>query len=501
MDQTLPDAGPTEPSLTTRVVRGAGWMFAGKSAGRALAVIKLIILARLLSPDDFGLFGLMMLATMALDTFTRTGFGEALIQFKDDTDHLDTAWTLHVIRGFILAGTILLIAPFAARFFNEPRLIPLLQAFSVAPIISSLENIGAVYFRKELQFGKLITLNLCADILAMIVGIALAIILRNVWALVGATVTACVARVALSYVLHPYRPHFRMRRDSVRRLFHFGVWLTGSSILLFLAMKGDRIILGHLLGAYALGVFGMAWQIADLPASQIGSLLNQVMMPAYAKAQDARERMARAFQRVLELVATLVLPLAIFMMLGAPELVLGVIGDGWREAIMPLRILALVAFLRAIDSTTTPLFLGTGRPRLQFWKTLTRGAVTLTLVYPLTARYGINGTALAGLAGVLSLTPMMLWAMRITDTPIGSIVHSLMPGLLLAACVVLGILLARLLPILHPTIMLIAMALVVALLALPVAWGVYRVYDTGPFRLLKEGVAAADIKMPNWTES
>ena len=497
-----PDDTPKVPSLTTKVVRGAGWMFAGKFTGRALAAIKLIILARLLSPDDFGLFGIMMLATMALNTFTQTGFDKALIQFPDDTEsHLDTAWTIQILRGVLLATVLFFSAPLIAWFFGEPRIIPLLQFFCIAPLIAGFDNIGIIYFKKDLHFKRQVFFSLSVDVVAMLVGVTLAIILRNVWALVWATLSAGITRNVLSYALHPYRPRLRLRAESARRLFGYGGWLLGSSILLFLSMKGDRIILGHLLGAYALGVFGMAWQFADLTTSQISDLLNHVMMPAYAKAQGARERLARAFQRVLEFVSTLALPLTAFMVLAAPEIVLGIIGDEWNDAIMPLRILSLAAFLRAIDATTTPLFLGTGRPRLQFWKNLARGVVTLALVYPLTVRYGVSGTALAGLVGVAALAPMMVWATRITGISLTACTRALLPGLLLAACAGAGILLARLLPITNPTLMLVAMVFLVASVAIPVAWGLYRAYDTGPFRLLKEGVAAADIKLPSWMES
>lgn len=489
-----------DASLTTTVVRGAGWMFAGKLAGRGLAVIKLIVLARLLSPDDFGLFGLMMLATMALDTFTRTGFDKALIQFPADAHtHLDTAWTIQILRGLALAGLLYAGAPLAAWFFDEPRITPLLRVFCVAPVIAGFDNIGIVYLMKNLNYVRQVFFTLCIDTTAMIVGIALALQFRNVWALVGATLTACVVRNVLSYVMHPYRPRLAMKKESVRRLLGYGVWLLGSSILVFVSVKGDRIVLGHLLGASALGIFGVAVQIADLPASQITVVLNNVMMPAYAKAQGARDRLGRAFVRVLELVATLSLPLTALLVFAAPEIILGLIGEQWAAAIRPLQILALVSLVQSIDGTTTPLYLGTGHPRLQFTRTLIRGVVTLALVIPLTLRWGVSGTALADLAGIAILIPLMKRALRIAGVPVARTLTCLAPGVLLSLCVLIGVHAARFLPLDRPLWVLIAAALFSAALSVPVVWFQYRLYGTGPLRLIKDGAWVAGIRRPKQT--
>ena len=147
-----------EPSLTSRVVKGGAWVFAGKMAGRGLQLVKMVVLARLLVPEDFGLFGIVMLALAAMETFTQTGFHTALIQKKDDIEqYLDTAWTVQVVRGLVLAAALFLSAPLFAWFFDEPRVVPLLQALSAIEVLRGLSNIGTVYFEKELEFRKQVT--------------------------------------------------------------------------------------------------------------------------------------------------------------------------------------------------------------------------------------------------------------------------------------------------------------------------------------------------------
>ena len=442
-EPTQADGAP-KTSLTSRVVKGSAWVFVGKLASRGLQAIKLVVLARLLVPDDFGLFGIVMLSLAAVGTFTQTGFQTALIQKQGDTeDYLDTAWTVQVSRGFLLAAALFAAAPVIAWFFDEPRVVPLLQVLSAIELVRGFTNIGIVYFQKELEFHKQVANQLISSTVALAVGVTLAWHLRNVWALVWGSLAGQLTSTALSYALHPYRASIRVDRGQAAELFGFGRWILGNSIVSFLAMKVDQIILGRLLGAAALGVYNMAERIGGLVPTEFMHLTNEVMMPAYAKVQDDRERLGRAFLEVFGTAVSVGGPLAAFISLAAPELVPAILGPEWLSAIIPLQILALGGLLRCVIGVSSPIFVGTGHPHIQFWKSLIRATVTLGSIYPLTARYGVPGTALAGVLGVVALSPLFFLAVRIARVPLGRLVRSALPGLLLTTVAGLGVLPAR----------------------------------------------------------
>ena len=423
-----------EPSLTARVVKGAGWVFAGKIVGRGMQLVKLVVLARLLSPEDFGLFGIVLLAIAALQSFTQTGFSTALIQRKDNTeDYLDTAWTVQVIRGLVLAGILFAVAPVVGWFFEEPRCVPLLRVMCASVAIGGFVNIGIIYFRKELEFHKQFIYDLGTAIVSLAVGVVLAYRLRSVWALIWAGMAGAATRCILSYVIHPYRPRVRTQYSEAAELFRFGRWVLGSSVVIFLAGNLDHAFLGKMLGVGALGLYQMAYRLSNTPATEVTHLTNAVMIPAYAKVQDEGERLGRGFLQVFELVTSVALPLTVFIVVAAPEIVLGLLGKKWEAAVTPLQVLAVAGCLNAIEATSGPVFMGVGQPRLDFFKNLCRVAVMLVSIYPLTVFWGVTGTCVSVVLGLCAALPVWARVKSIARLSWLSILWVCLPGLLVAA--------------------------------------------------------------------
>ena len=248
-----------EEPLSKRVVRGGIWVFAIRITNRGLGFIRTIILARLLAPHDFGLLGIAMLAIATLETFSQTGFQAALIQKKENVEsYLDTAWTVSAIRGIVLFLILFLSAPVIAKFFNSPQATLIIRVIAVSTLLSGFRNIGILFFQKELEFNKQFIYELSAILVDITVAISLAIILRNVWALVWGGLAANFVRLFMSYMLHPYHRRIRFEKEKFQDLFGFGRWVLGSSILVFLITQGDDIFLGKTLGITALGLYQMA---------------------------------------------------------------------------------------------------------------------------------------------------------------------------------------------------------------------------------------------------
>lgn len=405
LDTPQPSTG-----LRARVVRGGMWVFALRITDRLFRLARTIVLARLLAPADFGLFGIALLAMSALETFSQTGFNVALIQKKEDTQpYLDTAWTVQAIRGTLLALILFLIAPYVAAFFDAPAAKPILQVIGLSVLFQGFANIGVVYFQKELEFHKTFVYTLSGTLADMGVAISAAFLLRSVWALVFGLLAGTVVRLVLSYFIHPYRPRVRFNSVKAKELYTFGRWILASCIVVFLATQGDDIFLGKVLGATALGFYQMAFRFSTAMSSEITGTISKVTFPAYSKLQSDLGRLSNAYLRTMKFSALITIPLAGGLFVLAPEFTKVFLGEKWTPIIPCLRILAIMGIIRSIVGTGGALILGVGKPKWDFILNLIRVGTIAATIYPLTALWGISGTALSTLIGIVATLPIWLY--------------------------------------------------------------------------------------------
>ena len=391
-----------DSSLSQRVAKGSIWVFALRLVEKGLRIVRLIILARLLAPNDFGLFGIALLAMSTIGTFSETGFSTALIQKKRDiSQYLDTAWTVSIIRGCVLFIILLISAPYIAVFFNNPDVSLLIQVVGVALLLAGFNNIGVVYFQKELEFNKQFFYQLSATLADFIVVVVAAFILKNVWALVFGQLIASVTGLIASYIVHPYRPHLRLEMHKVKELFRFGRWVLGSTILVFLLHQGDDAFVGKVLGITMLGFYQMAYRIANMPTTEITHVISQVTFPAYAKIQNNIHRLRESYLRVLQFIACVSFPSAGLIFILAPDFTKVFLGEKWMQMVPAMQVLALWGFISSIGATTIPFFSSTGKPEIQTKLQFIVLILLAILIYPLSVNFGIVGTSLAVLLSTL----------------------------------------------------------------------------------------------------
>ncbi|OQX54725.1 MAG: hypothetical protein B5M53_05600 [Candidatus Cloacimonas sp. 4484_209] len=389
-------------TLSQRVVRGGFWVFSLRITERAFSLIRLVILARILSPNDFGLMGIALLTMATLDTFSQTGFQQALIQKKEDIKpYLDSAWTVLILRGFILFAILFFIAPYAAAFFNAPEAKPIIQVIGFAVLFQAFTNIGVIYFQKELEFNKQFIYQISGILADFIVAISAALILKSVWALVFGLLAGNAARCYVSYLIHPYRPKFDFHLGKAKELFSFGKWILGSSILIFLLTQGDDIFVGKLLGTTALGLYQLAYRISNMPATEYSHLIATVMFPAYSKLQDNLSKLKEAYLKVLQLTAFFSIPIAGMIFIIALDFTRIFLGNKWMPMVPAMQVLALYGMLRAIGATTGVVFMAVGRPEIRTKIQFAQLALLAVLIYPLTIYWGIVGASIAVTADAL----------------------------------------------------------------------------------------------------
>jgi lipopolysaccharide exporter len=391
-----------DSSLSQRITKGGIWVFALRVLEKGLRIVRLIILARLLAPNDFGLFGIALLAMSTVGTFSEMGFTTALIQKKKNINqYLDTAWTVSIIRGIVLFILLFISAPYVALFFNNPEVSLLIQIIGVAFLLAGFTNIGIVHFQRELEFNKQFAYKISATLADFIVVVVAAFILRNVWALVFGQLIGSLAGLIASYAVHPYRPHVRLEMHKAKELFGFGKWVLGLTILMFLLHQGDDAFVGKVLGITMLGFYQMAYRIANMPTTEITHVISQVTFPAYAKIQNNLPRLRESYLRVLQFIACVSFPIAGLIFILAPDFTRLFMGEKWMPMVPAMQVLALWGFISSIGATTIPFFSSTGKPEIQTKLQFFVLILLAILIYPLSVNFGIVGTSLAVLLSTL----------------------------------------------------------------------------------------------------
>lgn len=367
-----------------------------------------MILARLLYPKDFGLFGIVMLVLSILEAFSQTGFNEALIYKKEDiAPYLDTAWGLQFIRGALLAGVIVGSASYIAKFFQEPDVRPLLRMIGVVLIIDSLQNIGIVYFKKELEFHRLIIFRLIGNLMELLASVSAAFLLRNVWALVVGAIVHSLTNLMISYLIHDFRPHFRWDAEKAKELLKYGKWLFGKSSIGYLVNNLDDIIVGKVLGTATLGLYQMAFRWANTATTEIIYTVSEVTFPAYVKLQSDTTRLREYILRTIGIVSLITLPLTGGILVLAPELTKFLLGDRWMPIVPVLQLMCITGAVRAITANFGTIFLSTGRPDIQVKASISNLFLLGICIYPFVKKFDIIGAVYARF--VTLLTQLYTW--------------------------------------------------------------------------------------------
>jgi len=225
--------------IKTRFFVGSAWMIGWRWLQRAIGVVSVVILARLLSPEDFGIVAMAAIVVGLLDTLSSIGVVTALVQSPVMSDeHLNTGWTIRLIQRAVVALALLPAAHLGADYFNDERIVPVIYVGALTVFLGGFENIGVIFFQRDLNFRKDFIYGLIRKLVGFVVTVALAFTLRNYWALVLGTLSANVAGLFLSYAMHSHRPRLSLSR--FKEIWAFSQWLLFSGIIGFIRRKADQ---------------------------------------------------------------------------------------------------------------------------------------------------------------------------------------------------------------------------------------------------------------------
>jgi PST family polysaccharide transporter/lipopolysaccharide exporter len=271
----------------------------------------------------------------------------------------------------------------------------MVRIIAVTFILGGFRNINTVVLKKNLDFKRLTYVEQVTSILHTLIVIALAYQLRTVWALVYGQIAASLIGLVMSFTIIPGRPRLLLNKSIARELFAYGKFITGSSVVLFIAMEMDKIVAGKILGVEILGYYVLAFSLANLPAKNISRVISDVLFPAYAKLQENLSALQDAYLMVLKYVSLLTLPAAAGIIALAPEIIRVLYGEKWLPALDPLWVLCVFGGIRSITSLNGYLFNGIGKPKIQFYIISFRLCLIALIIWPLTREYGLAGTAIA----------------------------------------------------------------------------------------------------------
>ena len=383
-----------ELSLTTRTVRGAGWVVCWRVATRLLGTFSTLFLVRMLAPADFGLVALGTTFSQALDGLSEIGVGNALIREHEiDRGLYDTGFTLQVIRGVTSAALITCCAWPVANFFGEPRLAGILLALAAVMFISALTNIGIIDFQRDLAFEKEFGLYLAPRILGIVACLTAAYVWRSYWALVVGIVTTRSSQMLCSYLMHSYRPRLSLR--AWRQIVGFSFW---SWMLAWVSLIRDRIdnfAIGRLLGATQVGLYSIAWDVGFLTSTELVTPICRALFPGLAQVRSRGTDVADAYFRAISATLVITLPAGVGIALVADPLVRLAVGPRWVAAIPLVQIFAVVGIFRVVTYISTTLLTVYGMLQVQFASTTTILLIRFTLLLVLISQFGLVGAGFA----------------------------------------------------------------------------------------------------------
>jgi len=411
--------------IGTDMAKGAAWMVGFKLLDKAIGLISTIFLARLLIPEDFGIVAMATSVIAVIELLQAFSFDVVLIQRQDATrDDYDTAWTLNALLGGLCSMLLLVASPLAAWFYGDARVAPVLMFLAFIPLLTGLENIGVVAFRKDLQLHKDFWLQLARRLSVFTVTLAAAFTLKSYWALVIGMLAGRALAVGFTYVAHPFRPRFCLA--SRRSLFQFSKWLLVNNAIVVANMRAADFFVGRAGGPTELGTFSLALELSNIPTTELSAPINRATFPGYSRIAAATGALRDHFLKVLSMIALITVPAACGVAAVADSLVPVLLGPKWIEAIPLMKVLAAYGLLMSLLSNGGSLYLALGRPRLITAVAGTHALLMLALLAIGTAKAGALGAAWALVATVTLMLPINFLAirsvLRITLTQIMQIV-------------------------------------------------------------------------------
>jgi O-antigen/teichoic acid export membrane protein len=399
--------------IKERTVRGGLAKICAQAANFLLRVGSLMVLARLLDPADFGLVAMVTAITGVLNIFRDFGLSAATVQRGTITDEqMSSLFWINTMAGAILGFLALAMAPVLATFYREPRLFWVTVALASGFLINAAGVQHFAFLERQMRFPALSAIEFLSQLASAIVGIGMAVGGCGYWALVGMSVTSTAAYTICVWLTTGWVPGIPSRGVEVRSMLRFGGTATLNGLVVYIAYNFEKVLLGRFWGADALGFYGRAYQLINIPTENINSSIGAVAFAALARLQDDPTRLKNYFLKGYSLVLAMTLPITIAFGLFADDIILIVLGPKWQDAAVIFRLLAPTVLIFALINPFSWLLYSVGLVGRSLKIALVIAPLVI-VAYVIGLPYGPKGVAVAYSAVMtLWLVPHIMWCIH-----------------------------------------------------------------------------------------
>ena len=354
-----------EESLKNKTVKGASWSFIDSIAGQGITFLVGLVLARLLTPEEYGLIGIIIIFIALFNSIVDSGFSNALIR-KNDAKDIDynTVFISNLVLSIVLFGVLYIAAPAISNFFNQPQLTPLLRVMGSIVIINAFAIIQSTILVKQVDFKTLTKVSLISSITSGVVGIGMAVGGLGVWSLVGQQISRQFLNSAFLWIYSRWYPKFQFSIQSFKELFTFGWKLLVSSLIDTVWREIYQVVIGKCYSPVALGQYTRAKQFASICSSNLTSVVQRVSFPVLSSVQDDKERLKNGYKRIIKVAMLITFVLMLGLAAVAKPLILSLIGEQWLPCVPFLQIICLQMMLYPLHSLNLNMLQVQGRSDL-----------------------------------------------------------------------------------------------------------------------------------------
>jgi len=389
-------------SLTDQAFKGMVWTFFGVVSQAFFQVIVLAVLARILSPRDFGLMGIAIIVVNFINIFYELGVGPALVQREVlEERHIKVGFFMSIVFSIIFMSVVLFFTPPISLFFKMPELKNILPIIVFLFPLNGISVVAAALLNRKLKFRLLAIIDFISYFIGFgCVGIVLALCGYGLWSLISAYFVQAILRSGMFLVFNRHSVGFSIDKKTFCELMSFGAGFTIGRVANYFAVQGDNIVSGKVLGAEALGVYGRAYQLMAMPATLFGNVVDKVLFPAMSKVQNSTSHLVKSYKYSVVAATFLALPASVFCLLTAPYIVFVLLGPKWMEVSLPFQVLSFGMLFRTSYKMSESLARAKGVVYRRAWRQVVYAALVFVGAF-LGVRNGVGGVAMGVVSAVI----------------------------------------------------------------------------------------------------
>ncbi len=425
-------------SLKNKTITGIIWNFAEQIGRRGIGVIITLLLARFLSPEDYGLVAMMAVFLAIATSLMDSGFKQALIRLPEanQTD-FNTAFLANIALGLLGYVLLFLAAPFIAGFYDEPRLIILIRVAGISIIISSFQVVQSAVLSRNLNFKVQLQASLPAGTISGVVAVTLAFMGWGVWALILQMILASFITTVLLWHLQGWRPSLSFSKASLGSMYNFGYKLFLSGLLDTIFNNIYVVVIAKIFSGAIAGYYYFAVNIKNMVIGQLVVAISTVTYPALASIQHDDIRLKAGYRQIVQVTTFILFPSMAMLAALADPLFRVLLPDKWLPAVVYLQLMCISGLLYPLHAINLNILKVKGRSDLFLYLEVYKRIVTL-IILAVSVRYGVIGILVGQIIGsVLAYIPNSYWASRLINYPIHEQAADFMPGLILSCAVAL----------------------------------------------------------------